>query len=177
MTEHETPIRYTQDEVTYFSTDGRHRVLSTILKEMDAFPKMPMKDKQVIITVDGEVYTLPDQLKVSNVGTSACQHKRGAEIMKTPVTREELTWYPVNGHSVCILPEEASDDTILRALTRPAYDEDFVGPHQPLMRGEIGEILGVRVVRTSFPWVPPVKAKPKKKPPQSKGPTKHWRRW
>ena len=138
MTERETHAQYVQDEVVYFSIDGRHQVLSTILKEIDMLPKIPTDSKQTITTVDFE-------------------------------------WFSVNGHSVCVLPENASDDTVMRALTRPAYDEDFVGPHQPLMRGEIGEMHGIRVVTS--PWVLPVKAKPRKRPPQSKGPAKHRRRW
>ncbi len=86
-----------------------------------------------VITANGEVYTLPDQLR--------------------------------------IIP----DYTVFRALSASAYADDFVGPPRPLYRGQLGEIHGIRVVTSS--WIPPVKAEPKKKPPQSKGPVKHWRRW
>jgi hypothetical protein len=133
MTERETLAQYVQDEVVYCSTDGRHRVLSTMLKEINAFPKMSRDDKQVIITADGEVYTLSDQLK------------------------------------------EVPDYSVFRALSASSYADDFVGPPRPLYRGELGEISTIRVVE--FPWVPPVKAKPKKNPPHPKGPAKLWRRW
>jgi hypothetical protein len=85
---------------------------------------------------------------------------------------DELTWYTSGGHSVAFLPENASDDTIMRALTKPAYDKDFVGPCQPLMRGELGEIYGIRVVTS-----PLLKEKALASLLKPKVPKKHWRRW
>lgn len=81
-------------------------------------------------------------------------------------TQDELTWYTSEGYSVAFLPENASDDTVVKALTAPAYDEDFVGPFQPLMHGELVELSGIRVVSSP----PLTSVKPK-------GPKKHWRRW
>lgn len=71
--------------------------------------------------------------------------------------------------------KDIPDYTVFRALSASAYADDFVGPPRPVMRGELGELLGFKIV--DFPYVPPVKAAKIVPPPRQQGLKKHWRRW
>jgi hypothetical protein len=92
-------------------------------------------------------------------------------------TQYETVYFTPEGRhkSLSIGLTDSNDSGLWKAMITPAYDEDFVGPQQPVMRGELGELSGIRII--DFPYVPPVKSKTLKAPPRSKGPKKHWRRW
>jgi len=72
-------------------------------------------------------------------------------------------------------PREVPDNTVFRAISDSRYAEDFVGPPRPVTRGELGELLGFRIVSST--GVPSVKEKTSASLPKPKGPKKHWRRW